>query len=229
MTTSDLEAAITVVLVDDHLLVREALGQLLGAQPGISVVGQAGDGEQALALVARLRPDCVLLDVEIPGSEVTETVTRLRQVSPATRVLILSMYDGPALVRELLARGVRGYLLKSVGHLELLNAIRAVHADPGRIVISISSHGMGIAEPTSQVSLSQQERRVLTLTAQAMSNAQIGRQLNLKETTVKRHLHNAFTKLGAVSRIDAVNKAVAEGLIAPGLPLPTDRGRPGRS
>jgi DNA-binding NarL/FixJ family response regulator len=209
---------VTIVLVDDHMLVREALGQLLSVEPDFRVVGQTGDSEHALELISRLRPQCVLLDVEMPGGDVVETVARIRHLTPNVNVLILSMYDDPRLVRTLLALGVRGYLLKSVGHRELVNAIRAVIENPGRVVLSVSPHGLGITDQTPPVLLSQQEQRILTLTAQALSNAQIGRQLNLKEATVKRHLHNAFTKLGAVSRIDAVNKAVAKGLIssAPG-------------
>jgi DNA-binding NarL/FixJ family response regulator len=204
---------ITILIVDDHALLREGLREILEAQDDLSVVGEAGDSESAVTLAAQLRPNIILLDVEIPGEDVTATLRRLRALAPDSRVLILSMYDGPQLVRNLLASGVRGYLLKSVHRQELMAAIRSVHADEGRIVLAVSRESMAQAEgPPSEV-LSARERQVLELTAQALSNTQIASRLRLTEATVKRHLRNIFVKLSAVSRIDAVNKAAAASLI----------------
>ncbi|MET0520450.1 MAG: response regulator transcription factor [Jiangellaceae bacterium] len=204
---------IRIVIVDDHALLREGLREILEAQDDMSVVGEAGDSASAVALAAEKRPDVILLDVEIPGEDVTVTLGRLRSHTPDSHVIILSMYDGPQLLRSLLAAGVRGYLLKSVHRQELVAAIRSVHSDEGRIVLAVSRESLAQAEGPAADLLSTREREVLELTAQALSNTQIASRLRLTEATVKRHLRNIFVKLGAVSRIDAVNKAAAASLI----------------
>ncbi|HEX6472679.1 MAG TPA: response regulator transcription factor [Streptosporangiaceae bacterium] len=204
---------ITILIVDDHALLREGLREILEAQDDMMVVGEAGDSATAIALVAEKRPNVILLDVEIPGEDVTTTVNRIRSLSPDSKVIILSMYDGPQLLRSLLAAGVRGYLLKSVHRQELVTAIRSAHSDNGRIVLAVSRESLAQAQEPASDLLSAREREVLELTAQALSNTQIASRLSLTEATVKRHLRNIFVKLGAVSRIDAVNKATAASLI----------------
>lgn len=197
----------TILIVDDHALVRDGLRLLLEAQDDMSVVGEAGDSMAAVAVAAERRPDVVLLDVEIPGGEAVNTVRGIRSGSPRSRVIILSMYEGPQLVRDLLAVGIRGYLLKSIHWQELVVAIRAVNADADRVVLGVSMESLrlaGQAEPAGM--LSAREREVLDLVSRALSNGQIASRLGLTEATVKRHLRNIFVKLGAVSRIDAVNK-----------------------
>jgi DNA-binding NarL/FixJ family response regulator len=204
---------ISILIVDDHALVREGVREILETQDDMTVVGEAGDSASAIALVAEKHPNVVLLDVEIPGEDVTATVARIRSLSPDTQVIILSMYDGPQLLRSLLAAGVRGYLLKSVHRQELVAAVRSANSDDGRIVLAVSRESLAQAQEPSTGPLSAREREVLELTAQALSNTQIASRLNLTEATVKRHLRNIFVKLGAVSRIDAVNKAAAASLI----------------
>jgi DNA-binding NarL/FixJ family response regulator len=205
---------ITVVLVDDHVLVREGLREILEAQPDLLVVGEAGDSASAVAVVAEHQPRVVLLDVEIPGEEVTDTVIRIRERAPHTEIVILSMYDGPLLLQRLLALGIRGYLLKSVTGQELVAAVRNAVAEDGRIIVSVSRRSLAQMPTAAVPTLSRRELDVLDLAAQALSNAQIASRLYLTEATVKRHLSNIFAKLGAVSRIDAVNKAYAASLIA---------------
>ena len=207
---------ITIGIVDDHALVREGVREILEAQDDMVVVGEAGDSAGAVALAAERRPDVILLDVEVPGEHVTTTVRRIRALSPRSEVIILSMYDGPRLLRGLLAAGVRGYLLKSVHRQELVTAIRGARSDSGRVMLAVSRESLAQAQLPASDPLSAREREVLELTAQALSNAQIAARLELTEATVKRHLRNIFVKLGAVSRIDAVNKAAAASLIAAG-------------
>ncbi len=210
--SDELSGRIRVLLVDDHTLVREGVGQILEAEDDLTVVGQAANSQQAVRLAGSTRPDVVLLDVQIPGWPAPATVTRIKEVSPRSRLVMLSMFDEPTGVRRLLERGVNGYLLKSVTRQELVTSIRTVHRDPRRIVLSISQASLTrLSEPAP--GLSKREREVLVLAAQAYTNGQIAHQLAIAEGTVKRHLRNIFKKLGAISRIDAVNKAVDRSLL----------------
>jgi DNA-binding NarL/FixJ family response regulator len=205
---NDVDDPIAIVIVDDHALFRDGLREILQTQRDMVVVGEAGDSNSAVALAVDRQPDIVLLDVEIPGAEVTDTVSQIRAQSPRSRILILSMHEGPQLVQALLGAGIRGYLLKSIRWQELVVAIRAVHSDSDRVVLGVSRESLArVQQGSSPGTLSAREVEVLDLVAQALSNGQIASRLNLTEATVKRHLRNVFVKLGAVSRLDAVNKA----------------------
>jgi DNA-binding NarL/FixJ family response regulator len=205
---TDRDDRITILLVDDHTLVREGLREILETQSDLRVVGEAKDSDTTMALVDETKPDIVLLDVEIPGADVTTTVKEIKNRSPRSRVIILSMYEGPQLVQALLTAGIRGYLLKSVHWQELVVAIRAIRADGDRIILGVSRESLAAGQQEApSVRLSAREAEVLDLVAQALSNGQIAARLQLTEATVKRHLRNIFVKLGAVSRLDAVNKA----------------------
>jgi DNA-binding NarL/FixJ family response regulator len=204
---------IRVVLVDDHTLVREGVREILEVNDDIVVADEAGTSADAIAAVARHHPDVVLLDVELPGGDVTDTVARMRVLAPRTQIIILSMYDAPQLLRSLIAGGIRGYLLKSVDRQELVSAIRSVHGHPGNIVLSVSQESLTQMHTTGEGRLSTREREILELVAQALSNGQVATRLGVTEATVKRHLRNIFVKLNAVSRIDAVNKAIQASVI----------------
>ena len=198
---------IAILIVDDHVLVREGLRGILESQDDMCVVGEAGDSSTTITMAAEKLPDIVLLDIEIPGGEVTTTVREIRRCSPKSRVIILSMYEGPQLVQDALAAGIRGYLLKTVHWQELVVAVRTVYADTDRVILGVSRESLRqVHSMHSAGMLSVREREILDLVSQALSNAQIAAHLGLTEATVKRHLRNIFVKLGAVSRIDAVNK-----------------------
>jgi DNA-binding NarL/FixJ family response regulator len=204
---------ITVMLADDHTLFREGINEILRLEADLTVVAEAADSPEAVALAARLRPNVVLLDVEMPGSGVITTVHAVHRVSPQSRIIILSMYDSPPLLRDLLAAGIHGYLLKSVHRQDLVAAVRSAWRDDNRIVVEVSRQSLTQIQGGASEILSDREREILILTAQARTNAQIGTALGITEATVKRHLHNIFAKLGAVSRIDAVNKAIAASIV----------------
>jgi DNA-binding NarL/FixJ family response regulator len=211
LTATDHE--ITVLLVDDHVLVREGIREILSVEDDIAVIGEAANSAEAMLEVSRHHPDIVLLDVDIPGWRANDTVTNILAISPSTRVIMLSMYDGPELLRRLISAGIRGYLLKSVDSTELISAIRSVYVRPDRMVMAISRESMSQLQSADSTILSVREKEVLQLVAQALSNSQISSRLRITEATVKRHLHSVFVKLGAVSRIDAVNKAISMSLI----------------
>lgn len=204
-------AVIDVLVVDDHTLFRQALSYMLDREPGLTV-RSAATGAEALGLPDP--PDVVLLDVEIPGERATETLGRLRARHPAVPVVMLSVYDDPRTVQETLAAGAAGYLLKSVTREELVTAVRNACDDPGSSRLSISRDTLTrIAAGGRTDPLSRRECEVLALVADAMTNGQIGARLRISEGTVKRHLRNIFVKLHAVSRIDAVNKAVEADIL----------------
>lgn len=227
---NDEDGRISILLVDDHALVREGLREILQMQPDMRVVGEAEDSASTVAEAEAHRPDIVLLDIEIPGDDVAATVNEIRRRSPGSRVIILSMYEGPQLVQALLAAGIRGYLLKSIHWEELVVAIRAIRADDDRIILGVSRESLGHVQPgPAQDTLSARELEVLDLVAQALSNGQIASRLQLTEATVKRHLRNIFVKLGAVSRLDAVNKAKEQQRQRPASAPRTGRPRNGRS
>ena len=207
---------IRILVADDHTLLREALCELLRAEEDFDVVADAGDARAAIRLAAQTRPDVALLDIQMPYNEdPAATVRHLLQRQPELRIIILSMDDHPVLVRQLLALGVRGYLHKSASRQTLSAAIRE-RADSGRRTVTVSV-ASGALQPDTRLTtrgrLSEREIEVLGLVAAALSNRQIGARLGITEGTVKRHLRNLFEKLDAVSRLDAVNKAVALSLI----------------
>jgi DNA-binding NarL/FixJ family response regulator len=198
-------------------LFREGLRQLLLAAGGLEVVGEATSALATVSMVPLLQPNVVLLDLDMPDSHPTLTPRQLRAASPESRIVILSTHEATWLVNGLDELGVSGYLPKSVSRHELLGAVFSA-GDDEHVMLSVSRNGL--TRLSGEPGLSVRERDVLSLTAEALSNRQIADRLGISEGTVKRHLRNIFAKLGAVSRIDAVNKAIAASLI----PSPYGRG-----
>jgi DNA-binding NarL/FixJ family response regulator len=210
--------ALRVVLVDDHRLFRESLGALLAVHEGIEVVAEGANGEDAVRLAREHRPDVVLLDVEMPGQSVLTSLVEIRSASPSTRIVVLTMHENTTLARQLLLRGASAYLIKTIGHHELVSAIRAsTEGAPDMVTLSVSRDGLaGLAAPGASV-LSARELEVLTLVSRARSNQAIASELQISEGTVKRHLSNINHKLGSTSRLDAVRRATRARLLTPGL------------
>lgn len=199
--------AIRIVLADDHTLFREGLREML-ASGGFEIVGETDNGPGTVELVGRLHPDLLLLDVEMPGDGPAPTIRGVKQVSPDTRVVVLSMHADSDLVRELTAAGASGYLVKNIRRVELLAALESVASDSEMVMWYVPREVMSKAtEPPA--TLTQREQEVLLLVSEALSNGQIASQLFISEATVKRHLTSIYAKLNAKSRLDAVNVARA--------------------
>jgi len=205
---------VRVLLADDHTLFREGVAEILAAEEGLQIVGEAKDGGETVQLAEKERPDVVLLDVEMPGPGAEETVRGVLRASPSSKVVVLTMHDEPPLVRNLLGSGANAYMIKSATRQELVAAIEAVNRDPDRVVLSVSRDTLERLEGRGE-RLSERELEVLSLAAKAMSNYQIACRLCIAEGTVKRHLTNVYAKLGVTCRVEAVNEAVAAGLVVP--------------
>jgi DNA-binding NarL/FixJ family response regulator len=211
-------ARLRVMVADDHTLLRDGLRELLTTDPAFVVVADAATGPDVIARAGEHRPDLLLLDVQMPGPGAKAVVEQVRRVSPDTKIIILTMHDDPALVRQLLDSGASAYLLKTIARAELLAAVHAVTRSPDNVVLSVSRRTIGSLErdPDPAPSpLSPRELDVLRGVARALSNAQLAGELYITESTVKRHLTNIYAKLGASSRVDALLKARAAGLIGP--------------
>ena len=205
---------LTVAVAGGQELLRAGLGELLRADGTLRAVGEAAVGGDALALAARHRPDVLLLDVDPPGPAMFAVLAGLCRDHLGTSVIALSARDDPGLIRQLLDSGAAAFLSKTVTRRDLLAAIHAAGHSEHHVLVSLPRAAIKDqgAQPAG-TGLSAREREVLGLLAQARSNAQIGAELFISEGTVKRHLSNIYAKLGAVSRVDAMRKATAGGLI----------------
>lgn len=208
------------VIVDDHPVVRQGLRTFLAVQEGIAVVGEAGDGAEALATVRSLAPDVVLLDLVMPGIDGVAAIARLTEESPDTRVLVLTSFADDDKLLAAVQAGAAGYLLKDVAPAELADAVRAVargeaalsSRPAARLLREYAQGGSG----ASPVALTGREREVLTLVGRGLANKQIARELSIAEKTVKTHVSHVLSKLGLADRTQAALYAVRVGLVDPG-------------
>lgn len=204
---------IRVLLADDHALFRDGLVEIFAKAEAIEVVGEAENGQEAVALAEKVRPDVVLLDVEMPIMGAEEALEQILRVSSSSKVLILTMYDDPRLVRTLLTLGAHAYIVKNATREELVAAVRTIHRSPDRVVLSVSRQTANRLEGKEKERLSGRELEILLLVSKAMSNRQIASYLHISEGTVKRHLTNIYAKLGVSSRTDAAKHALSSGMI----------------
>jgi len=209
---------IRMLLVDDHMLMRQGTRTLLEEDPEIVIVGEAAQGEEALLLAERLRPDVVLLDIRLIGLNGVEVARKLRGELPEIKVLMLTAYPYEQYVRALFAIGVHGYLLKTASGPELIAAVEAVQrgeqvldAETSAVLATITrTSGIGAAGP-----ISEREREVLVLVGQGAGNKDIARQLSISSRTVETYVGNAIAKLGARTRAEAFSLALQRGIIVP--------------
>jgi NarL family two-component system response regulator LiaR len=210
---------IKVIIADDHFLFREGTRSLIEHEKDMEVIGEAGDGEEAIKLVTRLRPHVVLMDIAMPRVNGIEATRRIKADYPATAVLILTAYDNDQYIVALLEAGAAGYLLKNVSGNDLVNAIRAVHAGEAvlhpaiaqKVFSRLGAAGGERAEPMPLVELSDREMEILKMAARGMSNQEIATQLYLSRRTIQAHLANIFDKMDVGSRTEAVLQALRKG------------------
>lgn len=198
---------IRVVLAEDQGLVRGALGVLLGIEADIQVVGSAADGEEALRVVAKERPDVLLTDIEMPRMTGLDLTARVRELYPETRVLIVTTFGRPGYLRRALDAGAHGYLLKDRPSTELAEAVRRV-SQGLRAVDSGLAAEVWNAEPDP---LTDREREILRRAGDGSTTAEMARALRLTEGTVRNYLSEAISKLGAHNRLEAARLARAKG------------------
>ncbi len=210
---------ITILLADDHVLLRQGTRELLEREDDMNVVGEAGDGEEAVRLTADLHPDVIIMDIAMPKVNGIEATRRIKEIFPDSAVLILSAYDDDQYVFAILEAGAAGYLLKDVPAQELVGAIRAVdagesilHPAIARKVVNrfASPERLGSAEVEPD-QLSDREMEVLKLAAQGMTNMEIARELDLSVRTIQGHLSNIFSKMQVGSRTEAVIQGLQRG------------------
>ncbi|HEY5660042.1 MAG TPA: response regulator transcription factor [Gaiellaceae bacterium] len=207
----------SVVLVDDHNVVRSGLRLLLDGQEDIDVVGEAGNAKDAVFRARALKPDVILLDIVMPGESGIEVLPKLLKESPATKVLVLSMQDDPSYVREAFAAGASGYVLKEAADEEVVSAVREVAAG-GNYVHPALGARMVAAEAKDRADaeadpLSEREREVLRLLALGHTNQEIAQQLYISVRTAESHRAHIMQKLRLTTRAELVRYALTHGLL----------------
>jgi two-component system, NarL family, response regulator NreC len=212
----------TIVLADDHPIVRQGLRALLESQPGYSIIGEAEDGLSAVKLVEDLKPDILIVDVMMPGLNGLEVVKRVRERLPLLKIVVLSMHSNEPYVLEALRSGATAYVLKATSNTSLLEAVKA--AANGQWYLSPPLSDRAIAnyiqksDTTNELNnykmLTSREREVFQLTAEGLSSAEIGERLSISPRTAETHRTNIMRKLDLRSQLELVNYATQQGLIS---------------
>ena len=210
--------AIRVLIVDDHSMVRTGLATFLRVKPGLELVGEARDGQQALRLCEQLQPDVVLMDLVMPRMDGVAATRAIRERWPAVQILALTSFKDKDLVHDALRAGAIGYLLKDVSADELANAIRAAHAGRPTLAPEATQALIDVARtadegPAPGHDLTPREREVLALMVEGLNNPQIGERLVISVTTVRSHVSNIFSKLGVSNRAEAVALALRSEIV----------------
>jgi DNA-binding NarL/FixJ family response regulator len=215
-----MEHRIRVLLADDHVLVRQGIRQFLDEEADIEVIAEAGDGEEALLLIAEHQPDVAVLDIRMPKTTGVEVTRRVKEHMPRVRVLILTAYDDDPYIFALLQAGADGYVLKTASSDELVRAVRSVHGGSSalspeiahKVIRQMATHKPGGAEDQVET-LTERELDVLRLAALGRTNREIGAELKISHRTVQGHLASIYGKLDVNSRTEAVTEALRRGWI----------------
>lgn len=218
-------AKIRVILAEDHAVVRQGTRQLLERYSDVEVIGEASDGQEAVALVQELKPDVVIMDVRMPRMSGIEATRKVKEQFPDVGILALTAHDDDEYVFALLEAGANGYLLKTAEIEELVKAIRSVHAGQSALdplvtqkVVAQFMNGKSLPDVMAQVSeemdgLTSRELEVLRLVGQGLTNKEVAQQLYISDRTVQAHLSSIFSKLQVASRTEAVMYAIRKGWI----------------
>lgn len=202
---------IRLLAVDDHAVLRQGIASIVAPEPDLQLVGEAGNGAEAIEAFRRLRPDVTLLDLRMPVMDGLEALTRIREEWPKARVIVMTTYEGDAQAVRALKSGASGYLLKSSLRSELLATIRTVHSGRRYILPEVAQE---IAIHAAEEPLSDRETAILKMVAEGKANKVIAFELSLSEDTVKAHLRSIFQKLHVNDRTHAVTVALRRGFIA---------------
>ncbi|HYG58178.1 MAG TPA: response regulator transcription factor [Symbiobacteriaceae bacterium] len=214
---------IRALICDDHIMVRQGVRMVLQSEPDIELVGEAGTGEEAVALVGDLKPDMVIMDLSLPDISGIEATRRIKETAPDTRVIALTMHEEEPYVLEVLKAGADGYIVKRSAAADLVNAIRAVMQgqavlDPvvtRAVVSSYVTRPVPAPNKSDDLPLTPRELEILVLVADGNTNAEIAKKLYISEKTVQTHRSNILDKLGIHDRTELVRYAIRNGLIVP--------------
>jgi len=206
---------ITLLVVDDHPVVRNGLSGMFASDPDFDVVGEAGDGDEAVRLARALRPDVILMDLRMPGTDGVTAIGELSRLGVESRVLVLTTYDTDSYVVPAIEAGATGYLLKDAPRDELLRAVRAAARGESVLAPAVAGRLMNRVRAPGAGPLSQRELQVLELVAAGRNNREAAAALFISEATVKTHLLNIYAKLGVGDRAAAVAEAFHRGLLTP--------------
>ena len=210
MTEVNSDQTIRVLCVDDHPLVRKGIASIITNEPDMKLVGEAGDGKDALSLFRAHLPDVTLMDLRMPNVDGIEATKQIRAEYPDAKIIALTSFDGDQEIYRALEAGVRGYLLKEMVHSEVVRAIRLVHSGKRPMPAEVAER---LTEYFPKAALTPREVEVLALVAQGLANKEIAAKLGTADGTVKIHVQNILSKLNASDRTHAVTIGVQRGII----------------
>ncbi|MEO8049280.1 MAG: response regulator transcription factor [Acidobacteriota bacterium] len=207
---SDVTEVLGILCVDDHPLVRKGIAAILANEKDMKLIAEAGSGAEAVAAFREFHPAVTLMDLRMPGMDGIETTKEIRKIDPDAKIIALTSYDGDQEIYRALEAGVRGYILKESVHTEIVRAIRVVHSGKRLMPPEVAER---LSEHFPQVALTPREIEVLQHVAKGLGNKEIGVRLGTAAGTVKMHLQNILSKLGASDRTHAVTLAIRRGII----------------